>query len=267
MKKEYQHRARKRFGQNFLNDEGVITQIARAINARADQHLVEIGPGKGALTRELLAGGCRLDAIELDRDLVTILKTSFVDHTQFTLHNADALSFDFAQLIPPGQRIIVVGNLPYNISTPLILKMLENIQLIEDMYFMLQLEVVNRLAAKPGNKAWGRLGVISQYHCQVENLFEVPATAFFPVPKVQSAMVKLSPYKHRPYPEVDLDILKKVVKTAFNQRRKILRNNLREMITAEKLNTLGIDPSTRAETLELTQFVNIANHVSQSDKR
>lgn len=266
MKKEYQHRARKRFGQNFLHDNGVISQIARAINAQADQHLVEIGPGKGALTKELLASGCQLDAIELDRDLVEILKGTFFGETQFSLHSADALNFDFSQLVEPGQRLRIVGNLPYNISTPLILKLLDNAELIEDMYFMLQLEVVNRLAALPGSKAWGRLGVIAQYHCQVENLFEVLPSAFSPAPKVQSAVVKLSPYKQHPYPEVELDTLKKVVKAAFSQRRKTLRNTLREIITAEKIEALGIEPSARAETLQLNQFIAIANYVSQGER-
>ncbi len=266
MKKEYQHRARKRFGQNFLHDDGVISQIARAIHAQADQHLVEIGPGKGALTKELLASGCQLDAIELDRDLVEILKSTFVGQSQFSLHSADALNFDFSQLIKTGQRLRIVGNLPYNISTPLILKLLDNAHLIEDMYFMLQLEVVNRLAALPGSKAWGRLGVIAQYHCQVENLFEVPPSAFSPAPKVQSAVVRLSPYKQRAYPEVNLDTLKKVVKTAFSQRRKTLRNTLRELITAEQLNALGIDPTARAETLQLNQFISVANYMSQGEK-
>ena len=266
MKKDYEHRARKRFGQNFLHDGGVISQIARAINAQADQHLVEIGPGKGALTKELLASGCQLDAIELDRDLVAMLKNTFIDQNQFSLHSADALNFDFSQIINPGQQLRVVGNLPYNISTPLILKLLDNAELIEDMYFMLQLEVVNRLAALPGSKAWGRLGVIAQYHCQVENLFEVPPSAFSPAPKVQSAVVKLSPYKQCPYPQVDRDTLKKVVKVAFSQRRKTLRNTLREVVSAQNLEALGIEPSARAETLELIQFIAIANHVSQSEK-
>lgn len=266
MNKEYQHRARKRFGQNFLHDRGVIDQIARAINAQPEQHVVEIGPGKGALTAELLNTGCKLDAIELDRDLVAVLKGTFTDQPQFALHSADALNFNYSQLDKTGQRLRVVGNLPYNISTPLILKLFDNIELIEDMYFMLQLEVVNRLAACPGSKAWCRLGVISQYYCQVENLFEVPPSAFSPAPKVQSAVVKLSPYKQPPHPEVDIATLQKVVKAAFAQRRKTLRNTLRDVVAAEQLEKLDIDPSARAETLALKQFIAIANIVNRGEK-
>ena len=263
MSKEYHHRARKRFGQNFLHDRGVINQIARAINAQPHQHVVEIGPGKGALTAELLLTGCQLDAVELDRDLVAILKDCFSDREQFTLHSADALKFNYSQLHKDSTDLRVVGNLPYNLSTPLIFKLLENSELISDMYFMLQLEVVNRLAAKPGSKAYGRLSVMAQYYCQVDNLFHVPSSAFSPAPKVESAVVRLSPYKQLPHSEVNTDTLQAVVRAAFSQRRKTLRNTMRDILSAEQLEGLDINPSARAETLELKQFIAIANHVSK----
>ena len=185
------HAPRKRFGQNFLRDEGVIEAIARAIAADKAQHLIEIGPGEGAITQSLIASGCRFDAIELDRDLRTRLLASFSTYDNFTLHSADALKFDFASLQQGGQALRVIGNLPYNISTPLLFKLLDYGALIADMHFMLQLEVVQRLAADPGNKSWGRLGVMAQFQCEVEQLFEVPPEAFFPPPKVQSAIVRI----------------------------------------------------------------------------
>ena len=185
------HLPRKRFVQNFLQDDGVIEAIARAIRPQADDHLVEIGPGQGALTESLISSGSRLDAIELDRDLITVLLASFRVYQTFKLHSADALKFDFASLACDGKKLRVVGNLPYNISTPIIFKLLESADSILDMHFMLQLEVVQRLAAKPGSKHWGRLGIMSQYQCEVSHLFDVPPEVFFPPPKVQSAIVRL----------------------------------------------------------------------------
>ena len=178
------HTPRKRFGQNFLRDEAVIEAIASAIAPDKSHHLIEIGPGEGAITQALVASGCRFDAIELDRDLRTRLLASFSTYDTFTLHSADALQFDFESLQQDGQALRVIGNLPYNISTPLLFKLLDYGSLIADMHFMLQLEVVERLAAEPGNKTWGRLGVIAQFQCEVEQLFEVPPEAFFPPPKV-----------------------------------------------------------------------------------
>jgi len=257
------HRARKRFGQNFLQDTGIINRIIGAIHPLADEHLVEIGPGQGALTEFLAGSDCQLDVIELDRDLVPGLLAAYGDSPGFALHSADALKFDYASLIDdatdPSDKLRVVGNLPYNISTPLIFKLLENARLIKDMHFMLQLEVVNRLAASPGNKAWGRLGIMAQYHCEVESLFEVPPWAFSPAPKVQSAIVRLRPRTESPWPACDETVLRKVVQASFAQRRKTLRNNLKGLIDIEELMALGIDPGARAETLELTQFIEIAN--------
>lgn len=255
------HRPRKRFGQNFLTDEGIISQIAGAIAPRESDHIVEIGPGQGALTETLAPTGCRLDVIELDRDLVAGLLAAFSIYAGFKLHSADALKFDYNSLPQDGRQIRVVGNLPYNISTPLIFKLLESAAIIQDMHFMLQLEVVERLAAEPGSKAWGRLGIMAQYHCKVEHLFDVPPEAFYPPPKVQSAIVRLQPWGHSPLPACDESRLRSVVAAAFAQRRKTLRNNLKGMVSAEQLEALGLDPGARAETLTLSNFIDIANLV------
>jgi len=264
-----QHQPRKRFGQNFLQDASVIDRITAAVHPRSDEHLVEIGPGQGALTAALLGSGCTLDVIELDRDLVPGLLASFGLMPGFKLHSADALNFDFSSLfkhtlVEPDhrdKRLRVVGNLPYNISTPLIFKLLENSSIIQDMHFMLQLEVVERLAASPGSKHWGRLGIMAQYQCQVEHLFDVPPHAFRPPPKVQSAIVRLTPWSTSPWPQCNAQLLRILVKAAFAQRRKTLRNNLKEIIDSTQLEALGIDPGARAETLELTQFIEITNAI------
>jgi len=260
------HRARKRFGQNFLRDANVIRQIAAAIHPREQQHLVEIGPGQGALTAELLASGCQLDVIELDRDLIPILESAFVGETRLTIHQGDALRFDYNSLYDGQQPMRLVGNLPYNISTPLIFHLLEYAPAIDDMHFMLQLEVVNRLAAQPGSKAWGKLGVMAQYHCQIDALFEVPPSAFTPAPKVQSAIVRLTPRRQLVRdPELE-SRLRRVVYAAFAQRRKTLRNNLRDLINMQQLEDLGISPGARAETLNLQQFVAMSDLIQEREQ-
>ena len=271
------HRPRKRFGQNFLRDASVIDRICAAIQPREGQHLVEIGPGQGALTEALVSSGCRLDVIELDRDLVPGLLAAFSLRPGFKLHSADALKFDFSSLLAASantfaegdtapttdsdKRLRVVGNLPYNISTPLIFKLLDKANIIRDMHFMLQREVVERLAASPGSKNWGRLGIMAQYQCNVEHLFDVPPEAFTPAPKVQSAIVRLSPWPESPWPACDEAQLRSVVQAAFAQRRKTLRNNLKGLIDIPRLEALGIDPGARAETLQLLQFIEIANAI------
>ena len=255
------HYPRKRFGQNFLRDESIIEAIARAIAPTNSDHIVEIGPGEGALTQALISGECRLDAIELDRDLRTRLLAGFSTYPGFTLHSADALDFDFASLATDDTRLRVVGNLPYNISTPLIFNLLEQAQIINDMHFMLQLEVVERLAASPGSKDWGRLGVMTQFRCEVEQLFEVPPEAFYPPPKVRSAVVRLTPHPEPQYPNVDPASLGRVVTQAFSQRRKTLRNNFKGMMEDDDFGGLAIDPSARAETLSIADFVAIALHL------
>lgn len=259
------HQPRKRFGQNFLRDPGTIDRLERAIAPAASQHLVEIGPGLGALTNALLQSGCQLDAVELDRDLVTPLLAAFSIHPNFTLHSADALKFDFASVVAGKEQLRVVGNLPYNISTPLIFRLLEQAPIIKDMHFMLQLEVVQRLTSQPGNKHWGRLGIMAQYLCRTELLFEVPPEAFDPPPKVQSAIIRLTPHASALFPDCDAVLLEKIVKAAFAQRRKTLRNNLKGILPDEAIVALDIDPGCRAETLELAQFVALAKQLAVSE--
>lgn len=256
-----EHRARKRFGQNFLHDQNVIHRIVRGIRPKADERLLEIGPGQGALTTELLASGCELHALELDRDLVRMLETRFAGQPRFHLQQGDALDLDIAP-IAAGARLRVVGNLPYNISTPLIFHLLQQHTHILDMHFMLQKEVVERLAAQPGSKTYGRLGIMTQYFCRVEPLLEVPPGAFSPQPKVQSAVVRLTPYTEPPCPARSVETLQLVVRTAFNQRRKTLRNALQSLVSAEQLQALGIDAGARPETLPLATYVAIADAVT-----
>ncbi|GAB3375714.1 16S rRNA (adenine(1518)-N(6)/adenine(1519)-N(6))-dimethyltransferase RsmA [Spongiibacter taiwanensis] len=258
---ETKHRARKRFGQNFLHDQGIIRRIVSAIYPREGQRLLEIGPGQGAITELLLESGCELSVIELDRDLVPILEEKFSHLSHFHLYQGDALKFDI-QALAGKDRLRVVGNLPYNISTPLIFHLLSQQGGIADMHFMLQKEVVERLAAETGSKAYGRLGIMAQYYCQVENLFEVPPECFSPRPKVQSAIVRLTPHTELPHPANSVDTLQQVLRSAFNQRRKTLRNNLKELISSEALEDLGIDPGLRPEKLALAEFVTIANHLT-----
>lgn len=255
------HQPRKRFGQNFLRDPGVIRRILDAIDPQPGDHLVEIGPGQGAISIGLLRAAGRLDAIELDRDLAAPLTERCREAGELRLLVQDALEFDFRTLIQDGEKLRVVGNLPYNISTPLIFRLLENTAIIRDMHFMLQLEVVDRLAAKPGGKDWGRLGIMAQYLCAVDKLFEVPPEAFNPRPRVQSAIVRLTPWRESPWPPCDAALLRQVVQTAFGQRRKTLRNNLKGLIDTGRLEALGIDPGARAETLELRQFIEITTAI------
>jgi 16S rRNA (adenine1518-N6/adenine1519-N6)-dimethyltransferase len=255
-----EHRARKRFGQNFLHDQGIIERIVRAIRPQAGEALLEIGPGQGALTSELLATGCELFALELDRDLVAILQRKFGEQTRFHLQQGDALKLDLGGVA--AAKLRVVGNLPYNISTPLIFHLLAQRDRIVDMHFMLQKEVVERLAAAPGNKEYGRLGIMTQYHCRIEPLLDVPPHAFSPQPKVQSAVVRLTPHAVLPHPAKSVENLQQIVRAAFNQRRKTLRNALQTLLDAEQISACGIDPGARPETLALPQFVALADCIS-----
>ncbi|WP_280553200.1 16S rRNA (adenine(1518)-N(6)/adenine(1519)-N(6))-dimethyltransferase RsmA [Halomonas sp. 25-S5] len=257
------HRARKRFGQNFLRDPGVISRIVRAIGPRPGDRLVEIGPGQGALTEPLLdAAGGHLEVIELDRDLIPGLRVQFFDKPGFVIHEGDALKVDFRALRGDGAALRVVGNLPYNISTPLIVHLLAAGDAVADMHFMLQKEVVERLAAVPGGPDWGRLSVMAQYHCRVDALFTVPPEAFVPRPKVESAIVRFTPHPALPHPAQDEGLLFTLVREAFGQRRKTLRNNLKGRIDAATLESLDIDPGRRPQTLSVEEFVRIANHLA-----
>ncbi len=256
------HRARKRFGQNFLHDPGVIGRIVRAVAPCPEDHLVEIGPGQGAITEQFLPRVARLDAVELDRDLVRLLESRHGDSEHFHLYSADALKFDFCALAEEGEKLRVVGNLPYNISTPLLFHLLENSQCIRDMHFMLQKEVVERMVAGPGSKTYGRLSVMLQIRCQVQMLFPIGPGAFQPSPKVDSAFVRLIPYAEPLYPVADMALFAQVVTQAFSQRRKTLRNTLKGLATPDIITDSGIDPSLRAEQLSLGDFTCLANTLS-----
>ncbi|TCT98928.1 16S rRNA (adenine(1518)-N(6)/adenine(1519)-N(6))-dimethyltransferase RsmA [Pseudomonas sp. LP_4_YM] len=262
MNEQYQHRARKRFGQNFLHDAGIIDRILRAINAKPGEHLLEIGPGQGALTEGLLGSGAQLDVVELDKDLVPILQHKFAGNGNFRLHQGDALKFDFNHLGVPARSLKVVGNLPYNISTPLIFHLLSHADLIRDMHFMLQKEVVERMAAGPGGGDWGRLSIMVQYHCRVEHLFNVGPGAFNPPPKVDSAIVRLVPHDVLPHPAKDPQLLERVVRDAFNQRRKTLRNTLKGLLDSAAIEAAGVDGSLRPEQLDLAAFVRLADQLA-----
>lgn len=261
MNSEYNHRARKRFGQNFLVDNGVIERIVRAINPTPGDTLVEIGPGQGALTEPLLAALGKLQAVELDRDLATLLRNRFAHCEGFVLHEGDALAFPFDSLYTGEGRLRVVGNLPYNISTPLIFHLLEYASGIADMHFMLQKEVVERLASPPGNKTYGRLSVMVQYYCKIDYLFTVPPHAFSPAPKVESAIVRLTPHRHKPCIAKDPVFLSQLVSACFQQRRKTLRNTLKPWLTDANRDTLDLDLGLRPETLSVGDFVTLSNHL------
>ena len=258
-----EHRARKRFGQNFLHDQRVIQRIVAAIRPRAGEVILEIGPGQGALTGALLETECLLRALELDRDLVAILQQKFGDNPRFHLQQGDALAIDLPAM--GSEKVRVVGNLPYNISTPLIFHLLNQSSSIVDMHFMLQKEVVERLSAGPGTRDYGRLGIMTQYFCRVEPLFEVAPGAFSPQPKVQSAVVRLTPHQTLPHPARSFAALQIVVRTAFNQRRKTLRNALQTLLNAEQIAALGIDPGTRPETLSLAAYVALADCLGERE--
>ena len=258
------HRPRKRFGQNFLHDQGVIRGIVAAIHPQTGERLAEIGPGLGALTAPLLDALGAIDVVELDRDLIPHLQQQFADAGELRIHNTDALKFDFCSLVAQGESLRVVGNLPYNISTPLIFHLLAQAHCIRDMHFMLQKEVVDRLAAEPGNGDYGRLSVMVQYHCQVERLFTVPPGAFNPPPKVHSAIVRLTPYTEKPVTVKDEANLRRLVAQAFGQRRKTLRNNLKPLLDSATIEALGIDPGRRPETLSLKEFAALADALSDA---
>ena len=256
-----EHFARKRFGQNFLVDESVIDRIVASIAARHDDRMVEIGPGLGALTRPLLERLDRLDVVELDRDLAASLPQRLGDPAGLVVHQADALGFDFAAL-DAGAGVRVIGNLPYNISTPLLFHLLDQSDAIVDMHFMLQKEVVDRLTASPGSKAWGRLGVMTAARATSTSLFLVPPESFQPAPKVESAIVRIVPKRLDSEQRALLPALEAVTRAAFAQRRKTLRNNFKGLIEASELAALGIDPGTRAETLTLSELQRLAETIS-----
>jgi 16S rRNA (adenine1518-N6/adenine1519-N6)-dimethyltransferase len=250
------HRARKRFGQHFLVDLGVVDAILRAVAPGADDTLVEIGPGLGALTESLAGSAGRLHLVELDRDLAAALRERWAGNNRVTVHEADALRFDFTTL---GQNLRVVGNLPYNISTPLLFHLLDQQAAVCDMHFMLQKEVVDRIVAAPGSKAYGRLSIMLQAYLATEPLFDVPPTAFNPPPAVNSAVVRLYPLPPDIVRPHDRDALSTLLASAFSKRRKTLRNALKDTVTPAELEAAGIDAADRAEAVPVDAWVRLAN--------
>ncbi|PKH22636.1 16S rRNA (adenine(1518)-N(6)/adenine(1519)-N(6))-dimethyltransferase [Enterobacterales bacterium CwR94] len=257
------HLARKRFGQNFLNDQYIIDSIVSAIHPQIGEAMVEIGPGLGALTEPV---GERIDAltvIELDRDLAARLQTHPFLGPKLTIFQQDAMTFNFAALAEEkGQSLRVFGNLPYNISTPLMFHLFSYTNAIKDMHFMLQKEVVNRLVAGPGSKAYGRLTVMAQYYCQVIPVLEVPPESFTPAPKVDSAVVRLVPHTTLPHPVGDIRVLSRITTEAFGKRRKTLRNSLGHLFPDEVFAEFGIDTGLRAENVSVAHYCQLANWLS-----
>lgn len=256
------HQARKRFGQNFLHDNRVIEKIVRAVNPRPTDRVIEIGPGLAALTAPLIREVDQLTVIELDRDLAQGLPGRVPHPERLHIIQADALRFDFAELAD-GRSLRIVGNLPYNISTPLLFHLLQSTAPIQDMHFMLQKEVVERITAEPDSKTYGRLSVILQYYCQAEYLFDVPAGAFNPPPKVTSAVFRLTPHLHKPVIAHDEQQFAQLVSHVFTQRRKTLRNSLKGQLDDAGFLAAGVDAMARPENLSLGQFVDLANVLAQ----
>jgi 16S rRNA (adenine1518-N6/adenine1519-N6)-dimethyltransferase len=252
------HLAKKRFGQNFLTDQSIINALVEAIAPQPEDMMVEIGPGLGALTQPLLKKLNSLHVVEIDRDIIHWMESTYPKN-KVIIHHSDVLKFDFMQL---GERIRVVGNLPYNISSPILFKLLENTDQIIDMHFMLQKEVVERMVAEPSTAEYGRLSVMLQYRLHMEYLITVPPEAFNPAPKVESAFVRCVPHEQLPYPAKDEALFSKVVLQAFGQRRKTLRNTLKGLLDDEGFARLNIDSQLRAENLGVAQFVAIANYLA-----
>ncbi len=254
------HRPRKRFGQHFLTDPGVVDAIIRAVHPTKEDVIVEIGPGQGAITDALARNAGHLHAIELDRDLVAQLRRQYDGNPNVTVHEADALQFDFSSL---GDRIRVVGNLPYNISTPLLFHLLKFRGQILDMHFMLQKEVVARMAAGPGSKTYGRLGIMLGCHLSIEFLFDVPPDAFDPPPEVTSALVRLDPLPPDTFDIQDEAGLSTLVSTAFMQRRKTLRNSLKKLVDRPDFEAIGIDAGQRPEQVSISDYIRLSNYLRQ----
>ena len=253
------HRPRKRFGQHFLTDAATIEQIVAAIQPRDTDTIVEVGPGRGAISDPLAKLAGEFHAIELDRDLAAVIRKRFANQSNVTIHEDDVLKFDFASL---GNELRIVGNLPYNISTPLLFRLVEFRHVIRDMYFMLQKEVVDRMAAGPGSKTYGRLSIMLGCHMEIMPLFDVPASAFDPPPKVTSSVVSLRPLPPDRFEISDQRIYSQIVAEAFSQRRKTLRNALKASATEDDLIAAGMDPTLRPEQASIDDYVALANLIS-----
>ena len=248
------HRPRKRFSQNFLHDQSVLSNMCACIAPQAEDHVVEIGPGQGALTAYLYEAAAHLSLVEIDNDLAALLQQKY-SQDQVTIYNQDVLTVDFSQLVGPSHRMRIVGNLPYHISTPLLFHVFKAINCVQDMHFLLQKEVVDRLCASVNTRAYGRLSVMAQYYCACDALFEVPPEAFYPAPKVQSAYVRLVP--HKQYHTADFDLFADVVRDAFCHRRKTIANGLKKYLSAAQLDALAINPSCRPQELTVAQYLKI----------
>ena len=259
------HRARKRFGQNFLHDPQVIDRIVKAIAPKPDELLVEIGPGLGALTEPVAELAGHLTVVELDRDLAERLQQHPTLADKLTIHQADAMKFNFSSLLKDGKKLKVFGNLPYNVSTPLLFHLFSYADQIQNMHFMLQKEVVQRMTASHGSKAYGRLSVMTQYYCQAMPVVEVGPGAFKPAPKVDSAVVRLIPKALSERADVPAEVLNRVCLEAFNQRRKTIRNCFSNFATAEQLEALQLTPTLRPEQLSVEQFITVAKWLHQQE--
>lgn len=257
------HQARKRFGQNFLHDPAVIERIVKAIAPKPGEHLVEIGPGLGALTEPVGERCGHLTVVELDRDLAQRLREHPTLADKLTIYQTDAMKFDFSQLMPQSGKLKVFGNLPYNISTPLLFHLFDFADCIENMHFMLQKEVVERMTAGHGSKTYGRLSVMTQFFCQAIPVVEVGPGAFKPAPKVDSAVVRLIPKPVAERADVPVAVLNRVCLEAFNQRRKTLRNCFSNFATAADIEALGINPGLRPEQLSVGEFIRVAQWLAQ----
>lgn len=255
------HTARKRFGQNFLHDDYIIDKIVSAIGPKQDDNIVEIGPGLGALTEPVAELVDFFTVVELDRDLAARLRSHPFIRDKLNVVEQDALKFNFSQLRTTEKKIRVFGNLPYNISTPLMFHLFKYCEHIQDMHFMLQHEVVKRLCAKSGSKLYGRLSVMAQYYCSAIPVVMVPPSAFKPSPKVDSAVVRLTPHAVPKYAVESVACLQTVVTAAFNQRRKTIRNSLKNLVNEEQITKLNINPDSRAEQIPIEEFVQLANVV------
>jgi 16S rRNA (adenine1518-N6/adenine1519-N6)-dimethyltransferase len=255
------HQAKKRFGQNFLHNDSVISDIVDAINPEPEENLVEIGPGLGALTEPVIERAKNLSVVELDRDLAERLRHHPFLAPHLTIYETDALKFDFAQLATDEKPLRIFGNLPYNISTPLIFHLLTFKDKVQDMHFMLQKEVVQRMAAGPDSKAYGRLSIMTQYQCEVIPVMEIGPEAFKPAPKVDSAIVRLIPHREIKNPVKDIAALNTVCLAAFNQRRKTIRNGFKNLISVAQLEALNIDANLRPENLSIDDYIMLANFI------
>lgn len=253
------HRARKRFGQNFLHDHHWIDRIIRSIDAKPRDCIVEIGPGQAAMTREIIALAGHETAVEIDRDLAAFLRRQFSPR-QLTLIEADALKLDWTT-VHPSRRLRIIGNLPYNISSPLLFKLTEVADRVIDQHFMLQKEVVDRMVAQPGSKTYGRLSVMLQYRYKMHKLFDVPPGAFVPPPKVTSSIVRMIPYPQESLTPVNSEIFSGLVTAAFGQRRKTLRNAVRDFLTLRDFEGLEIAPESRAERISVQDFIRMAQWI------